>query len=91
MCKGFNGGLAMAGDPFGRMKLIQDWPHSKWILSLLAVLSNNDIDEIILGIKSVQREPVDIGVFPESSWYSEDRVRDDKFREELQQKSQVLK
>lgn len=36
---------------------------------LLAILSNNDIDEIILAIKSVQREPVATGVFPESNWH----------------------
>lgn len=81
----------MAGDPSGRMKLIQGCSHSKWILYWVAILSNNDIDEIILGIRSVQREPVATGLFPESSWYSEDRTEDDKLREELKQKSQLLR
>lgn len=46
---------------------------------------------LMLGFKSVQRESVVTGVSPESRWYSEDRGGDDKFREELKQKSQLLR
>lgn len=63
----------MAGDLLAEWNSFKIGPHSKWILSLLAVLSNNDMDEIILGIKSVQREPVATGLLPDSTWYSEDK------------------
>lgn len=48
-----------------RSKLV---PHSKWIIYLLAILSNSDIDEIMKVIKSVAERTSSHWSVPRKQW-----------------------
>lgn len=69
--------------PSGRMRLVQDSPTVNGYSTCMRVISNNDTDEIILGIQSVRcwRAPAATGLFAGSRLDSRDRVGEEEFRE----------